>query len=439
MFRRFMSHSAIGAASKHVLHIHIPHCSLNTIMSLGTRHSWASGYSTRFKAASCVRWLSSSDALHDSFATLSEVAKRELALIHDVVSTSQMQHELANLRHAATDPKLWDDATHAASVVQRLGALESRETRAHELRGELHDTMELYGLAVEDKEECMQHECMRTMHALLAKAQQLRAELLLSHESDGRSCFLEIQAGAGGTDSCDWTAILARMYARWSETRGFQVQYVDETSGGDAGFRAVMLRIDGAYAYGWTKSEAGVHRLVRISPFDSAGRRHTSFAQVRVYPIAAEGQHLNGKLDVSSKELRIDTFRSSGPGGQHVNSTDSAIRITHVPTGIVVQSQSDRSQHRNKAVALAMLRAKLYQRQLDQEAQARQAVTATLGENAWGYQIRSYIMHPYQLVKDHRTNYSQGNTARVLDGDIDPFIEKMLLHQVIPIECFSSL
>ncbi|POM58948.1 Peptide chain release factor 2 [Phytophthora palmivora] len=280
---------------------------------------------------------------------------------------------------------------------------------------------------MDEEDEPMLQDCVSAMAAVRTDAQQLRLELLLSHESDARSCFVEIQAGAGGTDSCDWTAMLARMYARWGEARGFQVQYADESVGDEAGFRSVVLRLDGAYAYGWAKSEAGVHRLVRISPFDSAGRRHTSFAQVRVYPMATEGRS-NDDIEILTKDLRIDTFRSSGPGGQHVNSTDSAIRITHLPTGIVVQSQSDRSQHRNKAEAMAMLRAKLYQRKLDEEVQSRQKFAQGLGENAWGNQIRSYVLHPYQLVKDHRTNYSEGNTGQVLDGDIDHFIEKMLLH-----------
>ncbi|KAE8974345.1 Peptide chain release factor 2 [Phytophthora rubi] len=377
-----------------------------------------------------VRWFSSTEAptSDESFTSLADQARREIAVIHDVVVTAHSKEEIAELREEAAAPDLWDDATHAASVVQRLAALESRETRASELHRRFLDTKELHLMAMEEDDEPMLRDCVNAMAVVRADAQQLRLELLLSHESDARSCFVEIQAGAGGTDSCDWTAMLARMYGRWGEARGFQVQHVDESVGDEAGFRSVVLRLDGAYSYGWAKTEAGVHRLVRISPFDSAGRRHTSFAQVRVYPMAAEGRS-DSEIEISSKDLRIDTFRSSGPGGQHVNSTDSAIRITHLPTGIVVQSQSDRSQHRNKAEALAMLRAKLYQRKLDEEARKRQQFAQGLGENAWGNQIRSYVLHPYQLVKDHRTNYSEGNTAQVLNGDIDHFIEKMLLHQ----------
>ncbi|KAG7386212.1 hypothetical protein PHYPSEUDO_000533 [Phytophthora pseudosyringae] len=377
-----------------------------------------------------ARWFSSTDgpAGDESFASLAKHAHREITVIHDVVATAHNAQELTELRAEAAAPNLWDDATNAASVVQRLAALESLETRAHDLHHRFLDTKELYVLATEEEDEPMLRDCVIAMGEVRADAQQLRLELLLSHESDARACFVEIQAGAGGTDSCDWTAMLARMYARWGEARGFQVQYVDESVGDEAGFRSVVLRLDGAFAYGWAKAEAGVHRLVRISPFDSAGRRHTSFAQVRVYPMAAEGRSNEG-IEISTKDLRIDTFRSSGPGGQHVNSTDSAIRITHLPTGIVAQSQSDRSQHRNKAEAMSVLRAKLYQRKLEEEARARQQFAQGLGDNAWGNQIRSYVLHPYQLVKDHRTNYSEGNTAHVLDGDIDHFIEKMLLHQ----------
>lgn len=364
----------------------------------------------------------------DSFVDSADQAQREITVIHDVVMAAHAKKELAELQVQAAEPNLWDDATRAAAVVQQLAALESRQTRAHELQRRFLDTKELYALAVDEGDDDMVRDCESAMAEVRTDAQQLRLELLLSHESDARSCFLEIKAGAGGTESCDWTAMLARMYARWGEGRGFLVQTVDESVGEEAGFRSVVLRLDGAYAYGWAKTEAGVHRLVRISPFDSASRRHTSFAQVRVYPMASENGSKE-EIAIPTKELRIDTFRSSGPGGQHVNTTDSAIRITHLPTGIVVQSQSDRSQHRNKAEALAMLRAKLYQRKLEDEARERQKFAQGLGDNAWGNQIRSYVLQPYQLVKDHRTNYSETNTLLVLDGAIDHFIEKMLLHQ----------
>ncbi|CAH0481871.1 unnamed protein product [Peronospora belbahrii] len=388
------------------------------------------GPSTSCFVGARVRWFSSTDvsASNESFAVVADQVHVEIDLINNVVATADVKRELIQLREKAADPKLWDDAANAASVVQRLAALESRENRACELHRQYLDIKETYVLAAEENDEPMLQDCMSAMTSVHADVQQLRLELLLSHESDACSCFLEIQAGAGGTDSCDWTAMLARMYSRWGEARGFQVHHVDESVGDEAGFRSVVLRIEGANAYGWAKCEAGVHRLVRTSPFDSARRRQTSFSQVRVYPVADEGSS-HKEVDISPKDLRIDTFRSSGPGGQHVNTTDSAIRITHIPTGIVVQSQSNRSQHRNKAEALAMLQAKLYQCRLDEEKRARQQLAQGLGDNAWGNQIRSYVLHPYQLVKDHRTNYAEGNTTQVLDGAIDHFIEKMLLYQ----------
>ncbi|CAH0489822.1 unnamed protein product [Peronospora farinosa] len=444
MLNRFLFRSSFIAVScaaiKHPSSIRVA-CRNQQALVLVAAGAWVSLHpsfsrSTQSKSSTLsfinapVRWFSSTNASKSdkSFASLAEQVQAEIALIHNVVVNAHVKQELTQLRKEAADPKLWDNPANAASVVHRLAALESRETRTCELHRRFLDTKELHALAAEEKDDSVLLDCMSAMTLVRTDAQQLRLELLLSHESDARSCFLEIQAGAGGTDSCDWTAILARMYSRWGEARGFQVQHVDESVGDEAGFRSVVLRMEGAYAYGWAKNEAGVHRLVRISPFDSAGRRHTSFSQVRVYPVAGEGC-LNEKVDISTKNLRIDTFRSSGPGGQHVNSTDSAIRITHLPTGIVVQSQSDRSQHRNKAEALAMLRAKLYQRKLDEDMRVKRKFVQGLGDNAWGNQIRSYVLHPYQLVKDHRTNYAEGNTTQVLDGDIDHFIEKMLLYQ----------
>lgn len=383
------------------------------------------------------------------FATHSAQAHRAIASIHDLVATAHVADQLAALRTDASRPDLWDDAKHAAQVVQQLGALESREARVRDLQLRFLDTKALFVLASEEQDEAMRQDCLGSMRKIESEATQTRVELLLAKDSDSASCFIEILAGAGGTDSCDWAAMLARMYTRWAQDRGFQTQYVDEAAGEEAGFRSVCLRVDGAYAYGYAKTEAGVHRLVRISPFDSAGRRHTSFAQVRVYPLSASA-HKGPRLEISPKDLRIDTFRSSGAGGQHVNTTDSAIRITHLPTGIVVQSQSDRSQHRNKAEAMDMLRAKLYQREIEQQAQEKHKFTQGLGENAWGsqvrwssgelgttlladthccLQIRSYVLHPYQMVKDHRTNYAASDTKLVLDGDLDRFMEERLLQE----------
>jgi peptide chain release factor 2 len=251
-------------------------------------------------------------------------------------------------------------------------------------------------------------------------------ESLLSGEADANNCFIEIHAGAGGTEAQDWALMLQRMYSRWSDKKGYCVSTIEESSGDEAGIKSCTLLIEGFNAYGWGKTESGVHRLVRISPFDSSSRRHTSFASIWVYP------EINDeiKIDIEDKDLRIDTYRASGAGGQHVNKTDSAIRITHLPTNTVVQCQNDRSQHRNKAQAMSMLKAKLYEIELKRREEVNNQNTNNKGEIGWGSQIRSYVLHPYQMVKDLRTNIEVGNTQSVLDGDIDVFVESALAHKV---------
>ena len=276
------------------------------------------------------------------------------------------------------------------------------------------------GEAESDEEIILeQHEALKQLSIELEK-QQLLA--LLSGEADINDCFLEIHAGAGGTEAQDWAEMLLRMYVRWCDKRGFKVEYIEESSGDEAGLKSVTIKILGENAYGWLKTESGVHRLVRISPFDSSARRHTSFSSAWIYPVIDNSI----KIEIEEKDLRIDTYRASGAGGQHVNKTNSAIRITHLPTGVVVQCQNDRSQHRNRATAMEMLRARLYELELSQREERANEVEAGKTEIGWGHQIRSYVLQPYQLIKDLRTNEETSDTQAVLDGDIDRFLEASL-------------
>ncbi len=261
------------------------------------------------------------------------------------------------------------------------------------------------------------------LQALVAK-QQLAS--LLSGEADANDCYLEIHAGAGGTEAQDWAQMLVRMYARWADAHGYGIEWMEESAGEAAGLKSATFRINGENAYGWLKTESGVHRLVRISPFDSQSRRHTSFASAWVYPVVDDAI----EIEILDKELRIDTYRASGAGGQHVNKTDSAVRMTHLPTGIVVQCQNDRSQHKNRAAAMKMLRARLYEFELRKREEAAQAEAEAKSDIGWGHQIRSYVLQPYQMVKDLRTGAETGNVQAVLDGDIDAFLEASLAHKL---------
>jgi peptide chain release factor 2 len=290
------------------------------------------------------------------------------------------------------------------------------------LETEVADTVELASLAEADGDAAMVAEATATLQSLADEAKRREIESLLSGEADGNDCYIEINAGAGGTEAQDWAEMLMRMYTRWAEKHGYKVQLLDSSEGEQAGIKSATLQIVGPMAYGWLKTEAGVHRLVRISPFDSAARRQTSFASVWVYPVVDE----NIEIEVNENDLRVDTYRASGAGGQHVNKTESAIRLTHLPTGIVVACQTDRSQHRNRATAMAMLKARLYEAEL----QKREAASA-LQEDAktdigWGHQIRNYVLAPYQLVKDLRTGVEKGNPDAVLDGDLDEFMAAAL-------------
>ncbi len=294
------------------------------------------------------------------------------------------------------------------------------------LESETADNVELIELGEAEGDKDIVAEAEAALAALAARAAKMELESLLSGEADGNDSFLEIHAGAGGTESQDWAEMLLRMYTRWAEGHGYKVEWIEESAGEEAGIKSATIRVQGDNAYGWLKTESGVHRLVRISPFDAGGRRHTSFASVWAYPVVED----DIDIEIEDKDLRIDTYRASGAGGQHVNRTDSAVRITHLPTNIVVQCQSDRSQHRNRAAAMTMLRARLYELELrrrEAEALAEHQAKSDIG---WGHQIRSYVLQPYQMVKDLRTNVEKGNPQAVLDGDLDDFMAAALAMRV---------
>jgi peptide chain release factor 2 len=294
------------------------------------------------------------------------------------------------------------------------------------IQRELNDAVELIEMGEAEGDDSIVAESEASLKNLAGRAERARVQALLSGEADANDCYVEIHAGAGGTEAQDWANILLRMYARWAERRGYKVEWMEESPGEEAGIKSSTFRVSGTDAYGWLKTESGVHRLVRISPFDSNARRHTSFASVWVYPVIDD----NIEVKIEDKDVRIDTYRASGAGGQHVNKTDSAIRITHMPTGIVVQCQTDRSQHRNRAMAWDMLRARIYEAELQKREEAASALNASKSDIGWGHQIRSYVLQPYQMVKDLRTGVETSNTQGVLDGDLDDFMAAALAARI---------
>ncbi len=306
-------------------------------------------------------------------------------------------------------------------------ALERAVTTYRELEQALDDNLALLELGEAEDDAEVVAEAETALAELARKVEKVELESLLSGEADGNDCYLEVHAGAGGTESQDWAEMLLRMYTRWAEAHGYKVEWLEESPGEEAGIKSATVRIVGPNAYGWLKTETGVHRLVRISPFDSSARRHTSFASVAVYPVIDESI----EIEIQDKDIRVDTYRAQGAGGQHVNKTDSAVRITHLPTGIVVQCQNDRSQHRNRAAAMAMLKARLYEKELERREEEARAEHDSKSEIGWGHQIRSYVLHPYQMVKDLRTGVETGNAQGVLDGDLDPFLEAALAQRVL--------
>ncbi|WP_299360882.1 peptide chain release factor 2 [uncultured Paracoccus sp.] len=350
-----------------------------------------------------------------------DAIRKSLRLLAQRMDWDTAPHRLEEMNAMIEDGDLWSDPTRAQKLMRDRQMLSDAVATYQRLSSDLEANAEMVELAEAEGDPDLVAEAEANLKAIAEEAAQKELEALLNGEADGNDTFLEINAGAGGTESCDWAAMLARMYVRWAEKKGYTVELQSETAGEEAGIRSAAYKISGPNAYGWLKSESGVHRLVRISPYDSAARRHTSFSSVWVYPVVDE----NIEIDIPASDIRIDTYRSSGAGGQHVNTTDSAVRITHLPTNIVVTS-SMKSQHQNREAAMNALRARLYQMELDKRNAAINAAHDAKGDAGWGNQIRSYVLQPYQMVKDLRTGVETSDTQGVLDGDLDPFMAATL-------------
>ncbi|MEE8123409.1 MAG: peptide chain release factor 2, partial [Alphaproteobacteria bacterium] len=355
-----------------------------------------------------------------------EEIKQSLKLLRRYLDWDSAVERLNELNVKAEDPALWNDPEAAQKVMRERTALDDALEAQRVLERDFQDNLELLEMAEAEGDAAIAAEAEKALAKVRKRAAKLELESLISGEADANDCFLEVHAGAGGTESQDWAEMLLRMYLRWAEGRAFKVQWLAESPGEEAGIKSATVRISGHNAYGWVKTESGVHRLVRISPFDAASRRHTSFASVWVYPVIDDSI----EIEINDKDLRVDTYRASGAGGQHVNKTDSAVRLTHLPTGIVAQCQNDRSQHRNRAAAMAMLRARLYELELQKREAEVQAMHEAKTDIGWGHQIRSYVLHPYQMVKDLRTGVETGNAQAVLDGGLDPFMEAALAARI---------
>ncbi|HZB38474.1 MAG TPA: peptide chain release factor 2 [Beijerinckiaceae bacterium] len=358
--------------------------------------------------------------------SLAEAAKQSIGLLRRHLDWDKAQRRLAELNAQAESSGLWNDPDAAQKIMRERTALEDQVGAIKRLEQELDDAATLIELGEAEGDEASIAEGEAALRKVEAEAARRQIETLLSGEADPNDTYLEVHSGAGGTESQDWAQMLQRMYGRWAEKHGYKVDVVDWTDGEEAGIKGATLLIKGHNAYGWLKTESGVHRLVRISPFDSNARRHTSFASVWVYPV------IDDRIDikVNESDCRIDTYRASGAGGQHVNTTDSAVRITHIPTGIVVACQQERSQHKNRATAWNMLRARLYDLELKKREDKANAEAASKTDIGWGHQIRSYVLQPYQLVKDLRTGTQSTSPSDVLDGDLDPFMEAALAQRV---------
>jgi len=357
--------------------------------------------------------------------TTVEAIRKSLKLVGQRMDWETAPHRLEEFNAMIEAGDIWSDPARAQKLMRDRQVLMDKVETYRRIDRDLTDNVELIELGEAEGDAGIVTEAEESLKSLRDFAAAKELEALLDGEADGNDTFLEINAGAGGTESCDWASMLARMYVRWAEKKGYKVEMQSETAGDEAGIRSVSYKVSGPNAYGWLKSESGVHRLVRISPYDSAARRHTSFSSVWVYPVVDD----NIEIVIPDNEIRIDTYRSSGAGGQHVNTTDSAVRITHLPTNIVVTS-SMKSQHQNREVAMNALRSRLYQLELDKRNAAINAAHESKGDAGWGNQIRSYVLQPYQMVKDLRTSYETSDTQGVLDGDLDGFMAATLAMDV---------
>jgi peptide chain release factor 2 len=356
---------------------------------------------------------------------MADAIKKSLRLLGQRMDVQTAPHRLEEFNAMIEDGDLWSDPARAQKLMRERQTLMDKLAIHDSITRELSDNIELIEMGEAEGDADIVTEAEEGLRALQKSAAKKEIEALLDGEADGNDTFLEINAGAGGTESCDWANILARMYVRWAEKKGYKVELMSETAGEEAGIRSAAYKITGPNAYGWLKSESGVHRLVRISPFDSAARRHTSFSSIWVYPVVDE----NIEIDIPDRDIRIDTYRSSGAGGQHVNTTDSAVRITHIPTNIVVTS-SEKSQHQNRANCMAALKSRLYEMELRKRNEKIMEQHENKGDAGWGNQIRSYVLQPYQMVKDLRTSVETSDTQGVLDGDLDQFMAATLAMEV---------
>ncbi|MDX9840379.1 MAG: peptide chain release factor 2 [Desulfobulbus sp.] len=351
--------------------------------------------------------------------------KGRMLMLKEHLDLDGKREQVQLLERQTVSPDFWDNQDEAKRVQRQLGQLQDLIGVWEKNFTDLEEADMLLDMAVEEQDEESFREVVSSLDDLRSRIDQVELECMFSGEHDGKNAILTIHAGAGGTEAQDWVGILLRMYLRWAESKGFKTDILDLLPGDEAGTKSVTIMVKGRSAYGYLRSEIGIHRLVRISPFDSSGRRHTSFASVMVLPELDD----DVDIEINDKDIRIDTYRASGSGGQHVNKTDSAIRITHFPSGIVVQCQNERSQHSNKATAMKMLMAQLYERERQEQLRTQENLAGDKKDIAWGSQIRSYVLQPYRLIKDHRTNTEEGNVDAVLDGRLDHFIKAYLLWQ----------